>query len=68
MDSRHFAHLWNFEEHFPDLVRRALLLQLAFHVGDHAAGNLAVEDFGVDAGNVGKELRVARADGVEVIA
>ena len=48
-------------------VAGALLLELALHVRDHAAGDLAVEDLGLDADELGLELRVARADLGEVV-
>ena len=46
----------NLGEHLLDAVAGALLLELALHVGDHAAGNLAVEDLGLDADELGLEL------------
>ena len=61
------AHSRHLEQHFLELAGRALLLQLALHVGDHAARDLAVEDFGLDASDVGEELGVARADFGEMI-
>src|ERR1035438_1270692 len=39
-------------------IARPLLLELALHVGDHAARNLAVEDFRFHSGDIGEELRV----------
>ena len=38
----------------------ALLLQLAFHVRKHAAGKVAIENLRFHAGDVRKELLVAR--------
>ena len=62
-----FAHAGNLGEHFLDAVAGALLLELAFHVGNHAAGNLAVENVGFDADDLRFELGVLRADLGKVI-
>ena len=56
----------HFEQHFLHAVARALLLQLALHVGDHAAGNLAVEDLRLHARDVGEEFLVPRPDSGEI--
>ena len=59
--------LRHFEQHLFHTVAGALLLQLALHVGEHAAGNLAVENLGFHARDVGEELFVARPYAGEVL-
>ena len=42
-------------------------LQLALHVGEHSAGNLAVENLRFHARDVGEKLLVARPDAGEIL-
>ena len=60
-NSRHFFH------HFVDAVAGALGLELGFHIGQHAAGDLRQEDIGVDQG-FRLEFAVLRANRLEVVA
>ena len=48
-------------------VGGVLLPELALHVGDHPARDLAVEDLGLDAGDPREELGVTRSNRREVI-
>src|SRR5271157_291371 len=52
------AHPGHLGEHLFHPVAGPLLLELALHVGDHAAGNLAIEDLGLDPDDLGLESRV----------
>ena len=58
IDVTDFADVARAVEHFgQDLVhpiRRPLLLELALHIGDHAAGDVVEQDLGVD--DVGRAL------------
>src|SRR5262249_13425697 len=65
-EARIGANLGDFRQYFFHAIAGALLLQLALPVGKHAAGNLAVENFGLDAGNVGEELLVTWTDAGEI--
>ena len=53
-----------FLEHFVQLVEGVLLTQLAFQVGEHAAGDLRVEDAGIGADEGAFELGVLRTHDV----
>src|SRR5262249_42585403 len=55
------THCRYFLEYFADSLGRALLPELALHIGDHAAWYLTVEDCRVHTSDVRQELSVARS-------
>src|SRR5208337_2365984 len=61
------AYPGHLREHLLHPVAGPLLLELALHVGDHAAGNLAIEDLGLDPDDLGLESRVPGTDLGEMI-
>ena len=53
--------------HLGETIVGPLLLQLAFHIRNHAAGNLAFEDFRFNSVEIRKEFCVPRTYFVEII-
>src|SRR5271157_5879340 len=56
--TRGLAYLGHLGKYLLHPVAGPLLFELALHVGDHAAGNLAIEDLGLDPDDLGLESRV----------
>ena len=61
-----FAYRRNFLQHFVEAVGGALLFQLAFHVGKHAARHLGHQDARIHAAQAALEFRILLAHFAEV--